>query len=258
MSARAGVLSALRGRVAAIETSEHRSAGVLPFGDARVDLRLSGGGLQLGRWHELKGDGLEAETAAATAGFAARLAAGIAQAFAGEVVWAARRDDLYGPGAASFGLDPDRLLLIGLRTDEEVLAAVEDALSADGVAAVVGEVETLDLTAGRRLQLACERRGATGLIVRRRMAVDVKQRSVGDASAAATRWRIAPEPSAPELPRAAGLGLPRWRARLERQRGGRAGAWIFEACDGTNSVRVAAELGDHDLEAAPYIRLAAG
>ena len=76
MTARAGVLGALRARVAAIETSS-RLGRVLPLGDPRLDLNLSGGGLPLGRWHELTGEGLEAEDPAAVTGFAARLAAAI-------------------------------------------------------------------------------------------------------------------------------------------------------------------------------------
>ncbi|NEX94056.1 protein imuA, partial [Caulobacter sp. 17J65-9] len=59
-------LAALRARVAALESSGS-ALGVLPFGDARVDGCLAGGGLPLGRWHELGGEGMEAETAAAPA-----------------------------------------------------------------------------------------------------------------------------------------------------------------------------------------------
>jgi protein ImuA len=260
MPARAGVLGALRARVAAIETSGAKPGRVLPLGDPRIDSALPGGGLPLGRWHEIAGEGMEAEDPAAAAAFAARLASALASNGAGETVWIVRRDDLYAPGLASLGLDPARVLFVAVRRDEEALAAAEDALRATGVAAVVGEVEALDLVAGRRLQLACERTGATGFVLRRRRALQAgRAASVrAEATAAATRWRLAPAPSEPEAAGFTGLGPPRWRAELERCRGGRTGAWILEASDGPHPLRVVAELADHDLQETPARRLARG
>jgi protein ImuA len=263
MTARAGVLGALRARVAAIETSS-RPGRVLPLGEPRLDLSLPGGGLPLGRWHELTGEGLEAEDPAAVTGFAARLAAALS-AEGGETVWVLRRGDLYAPGLAGLGLDPARLLFVTVRRDADALAAAEDALRASGIAAVAAEVEALDLTAGRRLQLACERTGATGLILRRRRALRAGTRPLGgapperaEATAAATRWKIAPAPSQPEQPGFTGLGPPRWRVELERCRGGRPGSWIVEAGDGAHPLRVVAELADHELQATPARRVARG
>jgi protein ImuA len=259
MTARAGVLGALRARVAAIETSS-KPGRVLPLGDPRLDLNLPGGGLPLGRWHELLGQGLEAEDPAAVTGFAARLAAALS-AGGGETVWVLRREDLYAPGLVGLGLDPARLLFVTVRRDADALAAAEDALRAAGIAAVAAEVEALDLVAGRRLQLACERTGATGLILRRRRALQAGTKAPMDraeATAAATRWRIAPAPSQPEQPGFTGLGPPRWRVELERCRGGRPGSWIVEAGDGAHPLRVVAELADHELQATPARRVARG
>jgi protein ImuA len=249
--------------VAAIEATGAKPGRVLPLGDPRVDACLPGGGLPLGRWHEIVGEGLEAEDPAAAAGFAARLAAALAEK-GGETVWVLRRDDLYAPGLAGFGLDPARLLFVAVRKDAEVLAAVEDALRTTGVAAVVGEAEALDLTAGRRLQLACEQTGATGLILRRRRALAAGRKGQGrgerrdEATAATTRWRIGPEPSRPEEAAYTGLGPPRWRVELERCRGGRTGAWSLEAGDGPHPLRLVAELADHDLEETTSRRVARG
>jgi protein ImuA len=265
MTVSAGVLGALRARVAAIETASARPGRVLPIGDARVDGRLPGGGLQRGRWHELTGAGLEGETAAAMAGFAARLAVGLATVWGGasgsgrgETVWIARRDDLYPPGALSLGLDSDRLLRVAVKRDADALAAAEDALRTPGVVTVAAEVEVLDLTAGRRLQLACEKTGATGLILRRRAALKAGDGARDGAGAAASRWRIATAPSETEQAGFSGLGPPRWRLALERCRGGRTGVWIVECGDGPIPVRVVAQLGDHDLATTPSRRLAAG
>ncbi|HEX8570976.1 MAG TPA: protein imuA [Caulobacteraceae bacterium] len=247
--ARASQLRALRARVAQAEGG--RRHGVLPFGDGRVDACFPAGGLPLGRWHELAGEGIEAETAACVAAFTAVLAARLAKT--GEVVWVLQRPDLHAPGAAGLGVAPGRLLFVEAGDDAEALAALEDALRARGVAAVVGEVDRLDLVAGRRLQLACEGSGATGFVLRRRVFGRRRGEKEGGPSAATTRWRVAPAPSEPAAGEP-GLGAPRWRVRLDRCRGGRAGAWIMEANDEADPVRVVAELADHELAAAPARR----
>ena len=92
---RAGRLAAMRAKIAAIETGGRADSGVLPFGDPRIDDCLPGGGLPLGRWHEIVGPGMEVETAAAPAAFTALLAAPLARL--GETVWVLRRDDLNAP-----------------------------------------------------------------------------------------------------------------------------------------------------------------
>jgi protein ImuA len=204
------------------------------------------------------GEGLESETAAAPAAFAALVAAPLAAR--GAAVWVMRQDDLHAPGLAGLGFPPDRLIQVLARAEAEVLAVMEDALATEGVAAVFGEVEAVDLVAGRRLQLACEKRGGVGFVIRRRPHGGAA-RGAALGSAAASRWRVAAalsEPAAGEF----GLGPPRWRVALERCRGGRPGAWLMEAgraygeiSDGTHPLRLVAELGDRQL-ATPTLRLA--
>ena len=75
---------ALRAKIAAIEAGARPDSESLPFGDARIDGCLPGGGLPLGRWHEIGGAGMEVETAAAPAAFTALMAAPLARR--GEVV----------------------------------------------------------------------------------------------------------------------------------------------------------------------------
>jgi protein ImuA len=254
-SSRQARLAAVRAEIAGLEPFAAPPAGVLPFGDGRIDARLPGGGLALGRWHEFAGEGLELETGAAAAAFVARLAAPLAMR--GEIVWVCRSDDLYAPGLASLGFPAERLIQVCARDEAEALAVIEDALRTPGVAAVLGEAEAVDLTAGRRLQLACERGSAAGLIIRRRPYGGAdKTRASG--SAAATRWSIAPAPSEP-APGIPGLGAPRWRVGLERCRGGRTGAWLMEASeddDAAHPFRVVAELADRGLAAKEPFRLA--
>jgi len=244
-------LMAMRAALSSMETSAP-CLDVASFGDARIDGALPGGGLPLGRWHELVGEGMEIETAAAAGAMAALMAAPLASK--GAVVWVMRRDDLYAPGLEGLNFPADQLIQVCARDEAQALAAFEDALAAAGVAAVIGEAEEVDLTAGRRLQLACERRGATGFVVRRRPFGGGAKR-VGGGSASATRWKVASAPSVPE-PGVPGLGAARWTLELERCRGGRPGAWMMEQTDGPYPLRVVAELGDRHLAAPQPLRLA--
>jgi protein ImuA len=258
-------LDAVRAQIAALQTGGRADFGVAPFGEASIDDCLPGGGLPLGRWHEIVGEGLEVETSAAPAAFTALLAAPLARR--GEVVWVLRRDDLCAPGLSGLGFPAERLIQVCARDEAEALSVMEDALATVGVSAVVGEVEAADLTAGRRLQLACEKRAATGFLIRRRpYGGTAKREATG--SAAATRWRIASAPSEPPAGEF-GLGAPRFRAALERCRGGRTGAWLLEASeaftgacslemtDVAHPLRLVADLGDRQLAPTqPFRRVA--
>ncbi len=249
-------LQAVRARIAAIEAGGTGAFGVLPFGDERIDGVFPGGGLPLGRWHEAVGEGLEAETGAASAAFIAALIQPLAQR--GAVVWVMRRDDLYAPGLAGLGFPAERLIQVLAKDEAEVLSALEDALGTAGVSAAIGEAEGADLTAGRRLQLACERRGATGFLIRRRPFGGAGSRGGAGAlsgSLCTTRWRIASAPSEPE-PGQPGLGPPRWRVALERCRGGRTGEWLMEKNDGAHPLRLVADLVDRELAPSQPVRLA--
>jgi protein ImuA len=241
-------LQSLRRRIAVLERGPARAHGVAPFGDQRIDGCLAGGGLARGAWHALSGEGPEGETGAAPGAFAVLLARPLLRH--GAAVWVLRRDDLYAPGLAALGFPAQQLIFVRADDDDAVLAALEDAARTSGVAVAVGEADAISLVAGRRLQLACEVHGATVLLIERR---PYGGRSTqGDAASPASRWRIAPAPGAPDP---AGLGLlgpPRWRATLERSRGGRPGGWTVEMKeqeDGPYPLRVVAELADQRMAA---------
>lgn len=244
---------ALKARIARFERLS--SSGTISFGDPRVDGCFPHGGLARAAWHEIGGAGMERETPAAAAGFAAALARRAAPR--GAILWVMQRDDLYAPG---LGLDPDRLIFVKAEKDEGVLSVMESAARTSGVAAIIGEVSSVSLTAGRRLQLACEHHGAIAFALRRRFSAPLRERAEKH-STETTRWRIAPAPSDTSLP---GLGPPRWEVHLERSRNGRPGAWIMEAYNAadekespkagpktgpkTGIVTVVAELADHTAE----------
>ncbi len=116
---------------------------------------------------------------------AVSLAAAMA-AQSGDTLWVRERwlpEMLHPAGLAAY-LDPSRLLVAQARDQTEVLAVAEDALR-DGAAPLVVITLTapLSLTAGRRLQLAAETGGATGLCL-------IPQ-GMGS-PAAETRWHCAP------------------------------------------------------------------
>src|SRR5579871_3703792 len=177
------VLAALKTRLRSLETAGG-GGGVLPFGLDAIDRRLPGGGLPRIGLHELMADrGSAAGVAAVLAGRA--LAGGGPET----VLWAARQAELYGPGLAIFGLPPARLILVEAASDTEILWTMEEGLRTRGLAAVVGELAALDLTAARRLQLAAEAGAGFGIVVR---PDDLAARG---ASAACSRWRIRSAPS---------------------------------------------------------------
>ncbi|MDP2213363.1 ImuA family protein [Phenylobacterium sp.] len=246
-------LDAVRAKIAALETGGRGESESLPFGDPRIDRCFPGGrGLPLRRWHEVGGEGMETETAAAPAAFAALMALPLLRKR--PAVWITRRDDLHAPGLAGLGFPAGALIEVWARDEAQALAAAEDALAASGVGVVFVEAQACDLTAGRRLQLACEKGQATGFLIARRP-FGGGAAGAAQGSAAASRWSIAPAPSAP-MARRPGLGAPRWRATLERCRGGRPGAWLFESPaayddteiqDGTHPLRLVADLGDRQL-----------
>jgi protein ImuA len=245
-------LAALRAEIAALAESARGGArACLPFGIAAIDRRLAGGGLAADALHEVAGaaSGL-ADEAAATL-----LAASVAARRAGEdgtVLWALSRRDLFAPGLALAGLAPERLLYAECRRDEEVLAVMEEGLRHGGLAAVVGEVRRVTMTATRRLQLAAEEGGTMALMLKRWRKAE--EDPLGLPSAAVTRWRVAAAPS--QRLAIPGIARARWRLELARQRGGEPFNLLVEAPD--EKARLALPAGtEHRAPAAGAARRAA-
>jgi len=166
--------------------------------------------------HELCSAAPGAETAAL--GFSL----GLAASWCGRagIIWAGEEGVFtedgapYPLGLAQFGLDPAKLIVVRCAKRDEALWAAEQGLTASGavvICALAGRGKPLDLKATRRLLLFAERHHARCLLVR----------PLAEASAAWTRWRVAPAPSRAEE---RDLGPPAYALDLVRSRGGPAGA----------------------------------
>ena len=250
-------LAALGRRIKALERAPAQAGqapeAVLPFGVPSLDRALPSGGLDAGVLHEVSGAGGDEEDGAATAGFLAGILARLLPPR--PILWCLANDDLYGPGLAACGLDPKRLICVRARDDRGVLGAMEEGLRVPALAAVVGEVGRLPLTASRRLLLAAARSGVTAFALRRWRSGAQAAAERGAPVAAATRWRVSALPSCRGasrlLEREPGVGRALWRVELLRCRGGNPAQWIAEASDATGHVSLAAELADR---AAPPAR----
>jgi protein ImuA len=252
----------------------------VPLGLPAIDDALPGGGLAAGVVHEATGS--------AAGGFVA-MAAG---RFAGPVLWcvmASSRSELYGPGLAAFGLDTRNLVIARCKSRQDMLWAMEEGLRDPALAVVVGEPDrAVALTASRRLQLAAETGGVTGLVLRR----GAEEGALAP-SAVFSRWRAdsIPAPAAGSVPtppkqplrlrrpdrppssedRRATTRAPaegtRWRLSLLRCRGGlemRAAwpkhwpkSWIVDWCDATRDLSLVPGAG-HRPAAAGAGELLAG
>lgn len=223
------VVAELRRRIAAIERGGKDRRRTVPLGLSDLDAALPEGGLARGAVHEAVGD--------AAAGFAAM----IATRLEGMVLWCVAADacaDLYGPGLASFGLSPARVVVARCGDRTELLWAMEEGLRTRALAAVFGEPPgPVDLTASRRLQLAAEAGGTLGMVL--------NPAGTGRfaASALESRWRIDPAP-------AGGTVRPCWTVTLERCRGGAQGSyWMVERNEETGDFAVAAAPADRPAAA---------
>jgi protein ImuA len=238
----------LRERIARIERIHAKGAAEpsIALGIEAIDQALPTGGIRLGALHEAASAGPDTEHAAAATLFAA----GILARLEGPVLWVLRQADLFAPGLAGAGLQPNRIVFA--EAGKDVLPVMEEGLRHAGLAAVVAEhTGRLSLVASRRLQLAAEQAGILAILIRRSPSFD--DPVLNEPTAAVTRWRIAALPSPPALPHAPdtpGLGRARWKLDLTRCRGGEPGSWIVEACDATGRLGLVSDTANRSSRAA--------
>ena len=246
----------LRREVAAIDG--RLASARLPLGVESLDSALAGG-LALGRVHMLCGrpghDG-------ALTGFAVALLRRIlAQTDeAAPVVWCPAAAGggsgmLYAAGLAALGLDPGRLLIVDSPSPGARLAALEDILRTEGLAAVIVEYDRVSQTSdywmrlARRAQLAAEASGVTGLLLGWPVA----------ASGFDSLWHIAPSSAASSssaLSGHAGRDLSRhsswhpcWQVELRHARGGR--PWSSQLSWDAYANSLSEIRREHETEAVP-------
>lgn len=160
----------------------------------------------------------DTENAAATTGFIAALL-GTISLKKGPCIWISRNNQVFAPALISFGLRPDQVIFISPDKDKDLLWTIEQALKCSALTAVVADVQHLDLTTSRRLQLAVEQSRVTGLL-HRRSTINTGH------TASVARWQIqALSSSDAGVP---GMGYPRWQVNLLKVRNGKPGSWIVE------------------------------
>jgi protein ImuA len=223
--------------------------------------RALGGGLALGRLHEIFA---EADEAGSCAGFAALvgLRAGAMRGGRGApLLWlrteAAQKQAgrLHATGLGELGLDPAALLL-GLAPDEPALLhAAAEATRCAGLGVLLvecwGPMRAFDLTASRRLMLAAEASGVTVLVLR------ILTQLQFQPSAADTRWRVAAAPST--ALEADAPGAPMFDLELLRRRAGSpAGPWRVEWDRDRSSFQEPAETGAKPPLSRPVFPVVAG
>lgn len=222
--ARISALATLRGHIERIETSgvAHRPDRIA-LGHAEADSALQGG-LAKAAIHEVFSEGHQGASATGfVAGLAGRVSARRPLLWVRQDFSELEAGALSMSGLAELGLDPRCLVTVRAADVEDTLRTAADALACDALGGVVldlwGETRQFDLIASRKLTLAAQASGVTGLLLR--MAATPLP------STAETRWMLRAAHSPPGTVWSA-WGAPRFDAELVRNRHGPVGRWIME------------------------------
>ncbi len=227
MSARTTALATLRGSIERLEA--HGGAHAprrVALGHAEADAALQGG-LALGAMHEVFCEGHQSAVATGfLAGLVARAAARRPLVWVRQDFSELEAGALSMSGLAELGLDPRCVVSVRAADVESALRTAADALACDALGAVVlevwGDTRRLDLVASRKLTLAAQASGVTGLLLR--------IAATPNPSTAETRWIVRAAHSPPHA-RATpwrAWGAPVFDAQLVRNRHGLNGQWIME------------------------------
>ena len=248
----------LRHRIAAIEGGgprQQRPDQALAFGLPAIDAHLPWQGLPSAAVHEVVDGGRHGARVGAQVGhggaataFTAALLGRRQRETGRPVFWIAARESLCGHGLAAYGLEMGALILVRATSPVDAQWAMEEALREPGVGAVVGEIAELGLTASRRLQLAAEVGGVTGILLRPDTAEAASPNAATEKpqatpSACVTRWRVRAAASGPARP-AQMVGPARWQVELLRCRACAPRQWLVEWENATGCFALAAPLPD--------------
>ncbi|MCW0484615.1 ImuA family protein [Gaoshiqia sediminis] len=194
---------------------------LLDFGLGPMNAAFPGGAFPVGAIHELISP-TEACAAAAT-GFLSGLLS-VLMKKEGICLWVSAERKLFAPGLKFLGVEPHRIIFIGVKREKEALWVMEQGLKCNSLAAVVAEIRDISFAESRRLQLAVETSKVTGFLHRQHPRIE-------NTLACVSRWKIRPLASRTgELP---GVGFPCLEVELVKIRNGRPGVWQFEWKNGT-------------------------
>lgn len=228
------LLAELGGKIASIENRVPKIGSaqgpLLSLGIGSIDAMLATGAPVPARaLHEVRAASV-LDAAAATV-FA--MALGLRAAGKGSIFWISEREARaeagrpYGPGLAALGLCGADLVRIEVRRTADALWAAGEIAAAKGAGLCLlelrGNPQAAGLAFSRRLALRAREAGVPVLLLR--------QSGGEEASAALTRWQIAPAPSRSAGVGSAGrkwVGPPSFAVTLEKCRGAGSASWIME------------------------------
>ena len=254
LSAHGGLLRTLSVRAPTTTTDDDGATSAAGFstGLAALDALAPRHGFARGAVHEILSDAADDHGGGGARSFALLLARAAAAASSKSaldgrvVVWSDPRGEVYPPALATAGLPWERLLLLRAADPADELWAVAECLACPGIAATVAAPPPrLSRVQARRLQLAAERGGGIGVLLRH----VGNKRSAAAASthyAAATRWLVQPARG--------DAAVQRWSVRLIHGHGGQVNQPItLEVCRDTNHVRAIETLADRPAQATPAV-----
>ncbi len=214
-STKKNIISQLRQNILRLEGFKPQTEGKeLSFGLGLIEKAFPYETFPTAAIHEFLCD--EEEEAAATNGFITSLLS-VLMKNQQPCIWITPFPQVFPPALKNFGIQPDRIIFIRLRSDRDILWAMEEALKCNGLAAVIAELQDLNFAQSRRLQLAVEDSRVTGFVLRK----DSKKINT---TACVARWRISSLPSLIEkgLP---GVGFPQWQIELLKVKNGQPSVW---------------------------------
>ena len=213
----------LRSQIRLLEKDITRDDNIIvPFGISEIDDFLSGNGLMLGKVHEVLGDLHFRLGNVSSIGFVVALLVRISEQTGTnkEILWCVKnkniaRGNLSASGLNWLGLNSNRIIQVNALSEVDMLWAIEEGLRCSGIMAVVAELDeprkgTASETSifWRKLQLAAEKNGVTGFMLR------PNAKNINSISfVAETRWRISPCLTQD--------WRPKWNLQLLKARNGR-------------------------------------
>jgi hypothetical protein len=136
----------------------------------------------------------------------------VVDSFNGAIVWSDPLHALYPPAIAAMGVPLERLFLLHPGNVADENWAITECLRCRGVAVTIASLRRLSRVEARRFQLAAERGGGIGLLLR-------PYDRAAQIYAAATRWLVAPHRGE--------RTVQKWTLQLIHGHGGRVGDTVI-------------------------------